>query len=168
MSTPVRVRIAPSPTGTLHLGTARTALYNYLFARRHNGAFVLRLEDTDEVRSKEEHTEDIIAGLKWLGIDWAEGPDIGGPYPPYRQTQKIDHYENIANTLISKGLAYLAYETPEELDALRESQKSTNQAHRYDNSGRHLSDADLKRYEEEGARPHDSLQSRRTAGSIMA
>lgn len=153
VSTPVRVRIAPSPTGTLHLGTARTALYNYLFARRHNGAFVLRLEDTDEVRSKEEHTEDIIAGLKWLGIDWAEGPDIGGPFPPYRQTQKIDHYENIANTLISKGLAYLAYETPEELDALRESQKNSNQAHRYDNSGRHLTDADAKRYEEEGRVP---------------
>ncbi|MBS2002435.1 MAG: glutamate--tRNA ligase [Cyanobacteria bacterium SZAS LIN-5] len=153
MSTPVRVRIAPSPTGTLHLGTARTALYNYLFARRHSGAFVLRLEDTDEVRSKEEHTEDIIAGLKWLGIHWDEGPDIGGPFPPYRQTQKIDHYENIANSLIAKGAAYLAYETPEELEALRETQKSNNQAHRYDNSGRHLSDHDLKRYEDEGRIP---------------
>src|SRR5580700_10503456 len=116
--THVRARIAPSPTGTLHLGTARTALYNYLFARHHDGAFILRLEDTDEQRSKEEYTEDILAGLKWLGLNWDEGPDIGGPHPPYRQTQKIDHYSNVANTLISKGLAYLAYETPEELEAL--------------------------------------------------
>ncbi len=153
MSTSVRVRIAPSPTGTLHLGTARTALYNFLFARRHDGAFILRLEDTDEERSKEEYTDDIIAGLKWLGINWDEGPDIGGPHPPYRQTQKIDHYSNLANTLISKGLAYLAYESPAELEALREQQKHTNQAHRYDNSGRHLSDADLKKYEQEGRAP---------------
>ncbi|HEY9678247.1 MAG TPA: glutamate--tRNA ligase [Drouetiella sp.] len=153
MSTPVRVRIAPSPTGTLHLGTARTALYNFLYARRHDGAFVLRLEDTDEERSKDEYTADIIAGLKWLGINWDEGPDIGGPYPPYKQTQKIDHYDNMANQLIAKGLAYFAYETPEELDALREKQKNTNQAHRYDNSGRHLSEEDLKRYEAEGRAP---------------
>jgi glutamyl-tRNA synthetase len=153
VSTPVRVRIAPSPTGTLHLGTARTALYNYLFARRHDGAFALRLEDTDEERSKEAYTEDILAGLKWLGLEWDEGPDIGGPYPPYRQTQKIDHYSNLANTLISKGLAYLAYETPAELEALREQQKTTSQAHRYDNSGRHLSEADLKKYEDEGRAP---------------
>ncbi len=153
MSTSVRVRIAPSPTGTLHLGTARTALYNFLFARRHDGAFILRLEDTDEERSKEEYTDDIIAGLKWLGINWDEGPDIGGPHAPYRQTQKIDHYSNLANTLISKGLAYLAYESPAELEALREQQKNTNHAHRYDNSGRHLSDADLKKYEQEGRAP---------------
>jgi glutamyl-tRNA synthetase len=135
------------------LGTARTALYNFLFARRHEGAFILRLEDTDEERSKEEYTDDIIAGLKWLCINWDEGPDIGGPHPPYRQTQKIDHYSNLANSLISKGLAYLAYESPAELEALREQQKSTSQAHRYDNSGRHLNDADLKKYEQEGRAP---------------
>ena len=84
----VRVRIAPSPTGSLHLGTARTALYNYLYAKRFNGKFIMRLEDTDEERSEEHFTEDIFAGLKWLGLHWDEGPDIGGPYAPYRQTLK--------------------------------------------------------------------------------
>src|SRR5271156_5393198 len=88
----VRVRIAPSPTGSLHLGTARTALYNYLYAKRHKGKFILRLEDTDDERSEDRYTADIIAGLKWLGLTWDEGPDVGGPYPPYKQTEKIDHY----------------------------------------------------------------------------
>lgn len=151
----VRVRIAPSPTGTLHLGTARTALYNYLYAHRkdHPGTFIMRLEDTDEMRSKEEYTDDILAGLKWLGMQWDEGPDIGGPYPPYRQTQKIDHYSNIANSLISKGLAYLAYETPEELDAMREQQKGENLSQRYDNRGRHHTPEEIEKFEAEGRIP---------------
>jgi len=151
--TKVRARIAPSPTGTLHLGTARTALYNYLFARNHHGAFILRLEDTDETRSKEEYTQDILAGLKWLGINWDEGPDIGGPHPPYRQTQKIDHYSNMANTLISKGLAYLAYETAEELEGLREQQKSDGHSPRYDNRGRTHSAEEIAHFEHEGRIP---------------
>jgi glutamyl-tRNA synthetase len=153
VGTKVRARIAPSPTGTLHLGTARTALYNFLFARHFDGAFILRLEDTDEQRSKEEYTEDILAGLKWLGINWDEGPDIGGPHPPYRQTQKIDHYDNVANTLISKGLAYLAYETAEELDALREQQKGENLPQRYDNSARTHSDEQRSNFEAQGRIP---------------
>src|ERR1700678_1333667 len=102
----VRARIAPSPTGKLHLGTARTALYNYLYAKHCHGKFILRLEDTDEERSKEEHTKDILAGLKWLGLGWDEGPDVGGPYPPHKQTEKVDHYSQIANKLISTGAAY--------------------------------------------------------------
>lgn len=149
----VRVRIAPSPTGNLHLGTARTALYNYLYAKRFKGKFVLRLEDTDEKRSEERFTEDIIAGLKWLGLNWDEGPDIGGPYPPYRQTQKADHYSNIANKLISKGAAYLAYETAEELAALKEEQKAKGEPPRYDNRGRNLSQSKIEHYLEEGRVP---------------
>lgn len=153
MSQPIRVRIAPSPTGHLHLGTARTALYNYLFAKRHKGTFVFRLEDTDEERSREDYTEDIIDGLKWLGITWDEGPDIGGPYAPYRQTQKVDHYENVAHNLISKGFAYLSYETPEELAALKEEQKAKGASPRYDNSGRHLSQEQIDKFVAEGRAP---------------
>ncbi|HEY9712329.1 MAG TPA: glutamate--tRNA ligase [Chroococcales cyanobacterium] len=153
MTSPPRVRIAPSPTGTLHLGTARTALYNYLYARRHNGTFVLRLEDTDEERSREEYTQDILHGLHWLGITWTEGPDVGGPFPPYKQTQKIDHYNNIANQLISKGLAYFAYDTPEELQKLKEQQDEAGQPIRYDNRHRKISEEDLKRFEAEGRVP---------------
>jgi nondiscriminating glutamyl-tRNA synthetase len=137
----------------LHLGTARTALYNYLYAKRHGGTFVLRLEDTDEERSKEEHTQDILAGLKWLGLTWDEGPDIGGPYPPYRQTEKEDHYQQVANKLIREVNAYFSYETPEELEALREEQKANNQASRYDNRGRDLSEEQAKRYQDEGRVP---------------
>ncbi|MBA4077176.1 MAG: glutamate--tRNA ligase, partial [Cyanobacteria bacterium PR.023] len=153
MKTDVRVRIAPSPTGNLHVGTARTALYNYLYAKRHNGTFILRLEDTDEERSKETYTKDIIDGLKWLGLNWDEGLDIGGPYAPYRQTEKIDHYSTMANHLISSGKAYLCYATQEELAALKEEQKATNAAPRYDNRGRETSAEQRKQFEEEGRIP---------------
>jgi nondiscriminating glutamyl-tRNA synthetase len=153
VSTTVRARIAPSPTGTLHLGTARTALYNYLYAKKHKGTFVLRLEDTDEERSKDEFTKDILAGLKWLGLSWDEGPDIGGPYAPYKQTEKADHYERIAHKLIESGHAYFSYETPEELDAIREEQKERDQAPGYDNRGRHLTQEQEQKYQAEGRIP---------------
>lgn len=149
----VRVRIAPSPTGHLHLGTARTALYNYLYARRNKGAFIFRLEDTDEVRSQENYTQDIIDGLKWLGLNWDEGPDIGGPYAPYKQTQKIDHYTEVANKLINRGFAYFSYETPEELAAMKEAQKDDGAAHRYDNSHRHLTKDQVEKFVAEGRIP---------------
>lgn len=149
----VRVRIAPSPTGFLHLGTARTALYNYLYAKRHKGKFILRLEDTDDERSEENYVDDILAGMKWLGINWDEGPDIGGPHPPYRQTQKVDHYSHLANQLVSKGAAYLAYETPEELAALKEEQKAKGQPPRYDNRGRNLTQSQIERYLKDGRVP---------------
>jgi nondiscriminating glutamyl-tRNA synthetase len=153
VSAKVRARIAPSPTGTLHLGTARTALYNYLFAHNKKGDFILRLEDTDAERSKEEYTQDILHGLKWLGLQWDEGPDIGGPYPPYRQTEKADHYEQIAHKLIEKGLAYFSYETPEELDALRDEQKERDEAQRYDNRGRELTQEQETKFQAEGRIP---------------
>ena len=149
----VRVRIAPSPTGHLHVGTARTALYNYLYARRHNGTFVLRLEDTDEERSREEYTKDIVDGLRWLGLDWEEGLEVGGPYPPYRQTEKIDHYNNIASKLISSQDAYLCFATAEELAALKEEQRAAGAAPRYDNRGRDLTENQRKDYEKEGRIP---------------
>lgn len=152
-NTKERVRIAPSPTGKLHLGTARTALYNYLYARNKGGDFILRLEDTDSERSREEYTQDIIAGLKWLGLTWDEGPDIGGPYPPYRQTEKEEHYQSVANKLISNTFAYLCYATPEELAALKEEQNQKGQAPRYDNRGRYLSKEDHERFEQEGRVP---------------
>jgi nondiscriminating glutamyl-tRNA synthetase len=150
---PVRVRIAPSPTGNLHLGTARTALYNYLYARRHNGKFVLRLEDTDEERSQDVYTKDIIEGFHWLGLSWDEGPDIGGPHAPYKQTDKIDRYSHLANQLISNNLAYLSFETQEELAALKEQQKSSGQAPRYDNRGRNLTEREIEQYQAESRIP---------------
>lgn len=149
----VRVRIAPSPTGRLHVGTARTALYNYLFARHNKGAFVLRLEDTDEVRSDEAHTKDILDGLHWLGITWDEGPDIGGPFPPYRQTQKVDHYEAVARKLIESGHAYFCFCTAEELDALREEQKQAGDAVRYDNRCRSITQEQIEKLTAEGRQP---------------
>ena len=149
----VRVRIAPSPTGHLHLGTARTALYNYLFALKEKGDFVLRLEDTDEVRSDEAFTDDILSGLKWLGINWTEGPDVGGPYKPYRQTEKTDHYEHVANKLISEGKAYFCYASPEELDALREEQKQRDEKPGYDNRGRNYTQEQVEKFVAEGRIP---------------
>ena len=134
----VRVRIAPSPTGNLHVGTARTALYNYLYAKRYNGTFILRLEDTDEERSKEIYTEDIVDGLKWLGITWDEGLGVGGTYPPYRQTEKIAHYKAEADRLVESDKAYLCYATTDELAALKEEQKVNNLPPRYDNRSRNL------------------------------
>jgi len=149
----IRVRIAPSPTGNLHVGTARTALYNYLYAKKNKGTFILRLEDTDEERSKEAYTEDIVDGLKWLGITWDEGLGVGGPYPPYRQTEKIDHYSTVANRLITEGKAYLCYATTEELAALKDEQKNSGQALRYDNRSRNLSDQHKADAEAEGRIP---------------
>jgi len=126
----VRVRIAPSPTGNLHIGTARTAVFNWLYARHHGGQFILRIEDTDLERSKAEYTENIESGLRWLGLDWDEGP--------FFQTQRLDHYRQAIQTLLDKKLAYRCYCTSEELEQMREQQKAANLAPRYDNRHRHL------------------------------
>ena len=150
MAASVRARIAPSPTGNLHVGTARTALYNFLFARHNKGAFILRLEDTDEVRSDEAFTKDIIDGLKWLGIQWDEGLDIGGPFPPYRQTEKIAHYADMAQRLINSGHAYYCYCTPEELAQLKDEQKNASGGPRYNNRCRSLSAEQIAEYKTAG------------------
>ena len=111
----VRVRFAPSPTGYLHIGGARTALFNWLFARRHGGQFILRIEDTDQKRYVEGAEQGIMDALHWLGLDWDEGPDIGGPYGPYVQSQRTDLYQEWADWLIAHDHAYRCYCTPDEL-----------------------------------------------------
>ena len=141
----VRVRIAPSPTGNLHIGTARTAVFNWLYAHRQQGTFVLRVEDTDAARSRPEYTENIKSGLEWLGLNWDEGP--------FFQTQRLDKYQQAVQTLLDKGLAYPCYCTPEELDEMRETQKATGKAPGYDNRHRNLSDEEKQKFEAEGRKP---------------
>ena len=121
-----RVRFAPSPTGYLHVGGARTALFNWLFARRQGGVFVLRIEDTDVERSSAEMVEGILDGLRWLGLDWDEGPKIGGPHAPYFQSERRERYRAMADRLVASGHAYFCYCTPEELKAKREAAPGTD------------------------------------------
>jgi glutamyl-tRNA synthetase len=130
MATP-RVRFAPSPTGYLHIGGARTALFNWLWARRNGGKFILRIEDTDRERSTQQAVEAIIDGLKWLGLDWDEGPDIGGPHPPYFQTERLDIYKKHAEKLVSEGKAFACYCTREELDVQRKQAEAEKRQFRY-------------------------------------
>jgi glutamyl-tRNA synthetase len=138
----VRVRIAPSPTGNLHIGTARTAVFNWLFAHHHGGKFILRIEDTDLERSRPEYTENILAGLRWLGLNWDEGP--------FFQSQRLDLYKTAVQKLLDQGLAYRCYTTPEELEALREAQKARNEAPRYDNRHRNLTPEQEAAFKAEG------------------
>jgi glutamyl-tRNA synthetase len=133
MSRP-RLRFAPSPTGHLHVGNARTALFNWLFARGHDGTFVLRIEDTDAERSSAESEHTIIDDLRWLGLDWDEGPDIGGPHPPYRQSERLALYGSYARDLIRRAQAYYCFCTPAELEAERQAALAAGQAPKY--SGR--------------------------------
>jgi glutamyl-tRNA synthetase len=154
----LRVRIAPSPTGPLHLGTARTALFNYLFARRQGGTFVLRLEDTDVARSSLAYEDDILDGLHWLGITWDEGPEVAGeaargPYAPYRQMQRLDHYREAAARLRAEDKAYPCYCTPEELDADRKGQQAAGQPPRYSGRCARLTAEERVAFEAEGRRP---------------
>src|SRR5271168_2093566 len=111
---PVRVRIAPSPTGDPHVGTAYVALINYCFAKKYGGRFVLRIEDTDRARSTGESEQAIISSLRWLGLDWDEGPDVGGPYAPYRQSERSEIYREHAGRLLNEGKAYLCFCTEED------------------------------------------------------
>lgn len=127
----IRVRFAPSPTGYLHVGNVRTALYNWLFARQKGGAFVLRIEDTDAERSGREYEEQLIADLRWLGLEWDEGPDEGGPYGPYRQTERFDLYRHYAQKLLTTQAAYYCFCTPEELETARQLQLATGAQPRY-------------------------------------
>ena len=138
----VRVRLAPSPTGNLHIGTARTAVFNWLFARNQGGKFILRVEDTDVERSKSEYTENILEGLTWLGMNWDEGPSF--------QSQRLEIYRQSVQTLLDKGLAYRCYTTAQELDQMREAQKANKQAPRYDNRHRNLTPEQREAFEAEG------------------
>jgi len=123
--------MAPSPTGFVHLGSARTALFDSLYARRHSGVFVLRVEDTDEARNQPEFEAAIFDGLHWLGLRWDEGPDVGGPYAPYRQTERMDLYREAAASLLKSGAAYRCYCTREELDAEREAAQAAGRPYKY-------------------------------------
>lgn len=134
----VRVRFAPSPTGMLHIGGARTALYNWMFARKYGGQFVLRIEDTDQKRTTPRAVEVIMEGLRWMGLDWDEGPDIGGPYGPYIQTQRSELYRKWAAWLLEHDHAYQCFCTQAELDTRRKAQRASKQAWGYDRRCRYL------------------------------
>jgi nondiscriminating glutamyl-tRNA synthetase len=154
-TSPVRVRMAPSPTGPLHIGTARTSLYNYLFARHVGGTYVLRVEDTDTVRSTADYERDIIDNLHWLGIAWDEGPQAAGgedvgPYGPYRQSQRTERYAREAERLVASGHAYPCWCTADELEAVRAEQVARKEAPRYNGRCLNLSDADRATFEAEG------------------
>jgi glutamyl-tRNA synthetase len=127
-----RVRFAPSPTGYLHVGGARTALFNWLFARKHGGAFVLRIEDTDTERSSDEMVEGILDGLRWLGLDWDEGPIVDGDYAPYFQSQRVERHRAMAARLVASGAAYYCYCTPDDLKARRDAAEQQGVTWRYD------------------------------------
>lgn len=134
----VRVRYAPSPTGAPHIGNLRTALFNWLWARHNNGKFILRVEDTDQAREVENGLELIMESLRFLGMDWDEGPDIGGAYGPYHQSERLAIYKKYADELIEKGAAYYCYCTPEELAQMRAAQEARGEATRYDRRCRWL------------------------------
>jgi nondiscriminating glutamyl-tRNA synthetase len=152
---PIRVRFAPSPTGYLHIGGARTALFNWLFARHHKGTFLLRIEDTDEVRSTEESVSGILDSMKWLGLDWDEGPTpegkgAKGHVGPYFQMQRLDKYQAACDQLLKKGLAYSCYCTPEEVEKMRELALLAKRPPKYDGRCRNLSTDDRAAREKEG------------------
>lgn len=149
----VRVRFAPSPTGALHVGSARTALFNWLFARHHQGTFILRIEDTDTGRSTDESAATIFDGLQWLGLDWDEGPEKGGAVGPYVQSERTHLYREFAERLLTKGLAYPCYCTVEELTQRREALKEAGLDPKYDRKCYHLSEDERRRLEDEGRRP---------------
>lgn len=148
----VRVRFAPSPTGYLHIGNARTALFNYLFARKNNGRFILRIEDTDAERSAKEYETALMEDLRWFGIEWDEGPDIGGDFGPYRQMDRLDTYRQLAEKLLKEGKVYKCYCTKEEIET-RNRQAGKNESSGYDNRCRELTADEVKKYESESRKP---------------
>jgi len=146
----VRVRFAPSPTGVLHIGGARTALYNWLFAKHYGGKFILRIEDTDRSRSTEEAIKEINSSLKWLGLDWDEGPEIEGSYGPYRQTERLPFYGGAVEKLLEAKMAYRCYCSPEELEERRKAALKDGRSPGYDGRCRKLTEKEQKNYEKEG------------------
>jgi nondiscriminating glutamyl-tRNA synthetase len=139
----VRVRFAPSPTGYLHVGGARTAIFNYLFARHHGGKFILRIEDTDAERSTMESERSLLEDLRWLGIEWDEGPDVGGAHGPYRQSERMPTYREVTDRLIASGHAYSCFCTEAELELKREEAVAASRAPQYDGTCRNLSAAEV-------------------------
>lgn len=146
----VRVRIAPSPTGDPHVGTAYIALFNMIFARHFQGKFILRIEDTDQTRSRSEYEKTILEALRWCQIDWDEGPDVGGPFGPYRQSERTAIYQKYAYELLDKGFAYKCFATPEELSEMRELASKQGKRIGYDRRYRNLSPSEVKERETRG------------------
>jgi len=149
----VRVRFAPSPTGYLHIGNARTALFNWLFARANRGSFVLRIEDTDIERSKENYVGRIMSDLSWLGLDWDEGPDRGGPFEPYRQSERLTLYRKFARKLLKEEKAYYCYCTDEELKKRRAAALKAGKTPKYDNRCRNLSEKEIQDFKNKKRKP---------------
>ncbi|HVL91445.1 MAG TPA: glutamate--tRNA ligase [Actinomycetota bacterium] len=149
----IRTRFAPAPSGSLHVGNGRTALFAWLFARRHEGTFVLRVEDTDASRATEEHMHGVMDVLRWLGLDWDEGPDVGGPYGPYRQSERYDLYRERADAMVASGTAYACYCTPEELDERRKAALKAGKTPGYDRRCLDLSDPQRAAFASEGRAP---------------
>src|SRR5665213_3471916 len=147
---PIRVRIAPSPTGDPHVGTAYIGLLNYVYAKQRGGKFVLRIEDTDRARFVATSEQMIFDALRWLGLTWDEGPDVGGPYGPYRQSERTEIYRQHAEMLLASGHAYRSFETAEELDAMRKSQLAAKLPPRYNGAHRELNAAQIAAFEAEG------------------
>ena len=147
----MRVRFAPSPTGYLHIGGARTALFNWLLARRHGGTFVLRIEDTDAERSSWDMVAGIVEGLRWLGLDWDEGPDVGGPHAPYFQSERLDRYREMGERLVRDGHAYYCYCTPDAIQAKRQAAEAAGGGWRYDRTCRERPAGELAALEASGA-----------------
>lgn len=153
MTEEIRVRIAPSPSGNLHIGTARTALFNYLFAKKMGGKYILRIEDTDLDRSSDEYIKNIFDSLKALGLSWDEGPDVGGEYGPYSQSERFDIYPKYAQKLVESGHAYECFCTPEELDAEKEAAQKNKVAHIYSGKCRNLSEEQKEELRKQGRKP---------------
>ncbi len=149
----VRVRIAPSPSGNLHVGTARTALFNYLFAKKNNGKFVLRIEDTDAERTSQEYVDNIFDSLKALGLNWDEGPDVGGEHGPYTQSERFDIYPKYIQELLDKGYAYECFCTPEELEAEKEEATANKKPYVYSKKCENLTEEEKAKLRAEGRKP---------------
>ncbi len=149
----VRVRFCPSPTGSPHVGLARTALFNWAFARHHGGTFVFRIEDTDAARDSQESYETLLEVMRWLGFSWDEGPEVGGPHGPYRQSERFDIYADVAARLLEAGRAYHCYCSADELDQRNEKARSEGRTPGYDGHCRSLTDEQRAAYEQEGRRP---------------
>jgi glutamyl-tRNA synthetase len=153
MSENIRVRFCPSPTGNPHVGMIRTALFNWAFARHTGGTFVFRIEDTDSARDSEESYEALLASLRWLGLDWDEGPEVGGDYGPYRQSERMDIYADVANKLRESGHAYYCYCSPEELENAREAAKAESRTPGYAGTCRDLSEEEIAAFVAQGREP---------------
>ncbi|WP_077193544.1 glutamate--tRNA ligase [Streptomyces lydicus] len=149
-ATPVRVRFCPSPTGNPHVGLIRTALFNWAYARHNKGTLVFRIEDTDAARDSEESYNQLLDSFHWLGFDWDEGPEVGGPHAPYRQSQRMDIYRDVADKLLAGGYAYHCYCTTEELDERREAARKAGRPSGYDGTCRELTAEQKAAYEAEG------------------